>query len=86
MVCKLKKSLYGFKQAPRQWYKMLGSFMTSHKYKRTAANYCVYIRRFPDDKFFLLLLYVDGMLIAGTNVATISKMKEDLLKLFDVKD
>ena len=48
MVCKLKKSLYGFKQTPQQWYKKFNSFMMSQEYKRTFADPCVYFRRFHD--------------------------------------
>ena len=65
MVCKLKKSLYGLKQAPRQWYKKFDSFMVGHEYTRTNANHCVYVRKFPNGKFVILLLYVDDMLIVG---------------------
>ena len=65
MVCKLKKSLYRLKQAPRQWYKKFDSFMMSQEYKRTFADPCAYVRRFPNDKFIILLLYVDDMLIMG---------------------
>ena len=64
-VCKLKKSLYGLKQAPRQWYKKFESFMMSQEYKRAFSYPCVYVRRFPDDKFIILLLYVDDMLNMG---------------------
>ena len=65
MVCKLKKSLYELNQVPRQWYKKFDSFMTSQKYKRTFVDPCVHVRRFLDDKFIILLLYVDDILIVG---------------------
>ena len=68
MVCKLTKSLYGLKQAPRQWYKKFDSFMVDHGYTRANAYYCVYVRKFPNVKFVILLLYVDYMLIVGQDV------------------
>ncbi|GKV17327.1 hypothetical protein SLEP1_g27844 [Rubroshorea leprosula] len=86
MVCKLKKSLYELKQAPRQWYKKLDSFMMSHGYQRTNADPCVYIRLFPDGNFIILLLYVDDMLILGQDVEKICRLKEELSKSFDMKD
>ena len=86
LVCKLKKSLYGLKQAPRQWYKKFDSFMVNHGYKRTAADQCVYVQKFPDGNFVILLLYVDDMLIVGQNGALISKLKKELAKFFDMKD
>ena len=86
LVCKLKKSLYGLKQAPRQWYKKFDSFMVGHGYQRTAADYCVYFKRYPDEKFIILLLYVDDMLIVGQDRAQISKLKEELAESFEMKD
>ena len=71
MVCKSKKCLYGLKQAPQQWYKKFDSFMMSHDYKRTFADPCVYVRKFPDDKCIILLLYVDDMLIVGQDANVI---------------
>ncbi|KAL4582349.1 hypothetical protein LXL04_006896 [Taraxacum kok-saghyz] len=86
LVCKLKKSLYGLKQAPRQWYKKFDSFMTSHEYKRTDADHCVYLKKFPDGKFVIILLYVDDMLIVGQDATMIDNLKKDLSKFFDMKD
>ena len=86
LVCKLKKSLYGLKQAPRQWYKKFDSFMMSHGYKRLVADQCVYVRRFQNDKFVILLLYVDDMLIVGEDRSMINKLKKELSKSFDMKD
>ena len=85
-VCKLKKSLYGLKQVPRQWYKKFDSFMMSQEYKRTFVDPCVYVWRFHDDKFIILLLYVDDMLFVGQDADMIQKLKMELSKTFDMKD
>ncbi|KAL6326013.1 hypothetical protein AAG906_038505 [Vitis piasezkii] len=75
LVCRLKKSLYGLKQAPRQWYKKFDSFMVEHGYDRTISNHCVFVKKFFNGEFIILLLYVDDMLIVG-----------QLRKSFEMKD
>ena len=37
-VCLLKRSLYGLKQSPRQWYKRFDSFMVTHGYMHCDRN------------------------------------------------
>ncbi|CAL9006694.1 unnamed protein product, partial [Prunus brigantina] len=86
LVCRLKKSLYGLKQAPRQWYKKFDSFMIEHRYRRTTSDHCVFVKRFDDGEFIILLLYVDDMLIVGQNSDKISKLKKELSKSFAMKD
>ena len=71
---------------PRQWYKKFDSFIMSQEYKRTFADPCVYVWRFHDDKFIILLLYVDDMLIMGQDADMIHKLKRELSKTFDMKD
>ena len=41
-VYKLKKSFYGIKQAPRQWYLKFDSVMGERGYKRSSSDHCVY--------------------------------------------
>ena len=81
-MCRLKKSLYGLKQAPRQWYKKFDFFMVKHGYDRTATDHCVFVQKFSDGEFIILLLYVDDMLIVGRDTGKIDKLKKELSKSF----
>ncbi|KAG8482658.1 hypothetical protein CXB51_023976 [Gossypium anomalum] len=85
-VCLLKKSLYGLKQSPRQWYKRFDSFMTSHDFKRSSFDSCVYFKKNNDGSFVYLLLYVDDMLIATKDKGEIRKVKAQLSEEFEMKD
>ena len=85
-MCKLKKSLYGLKQAPRQWYKKFDSFMMSHWYNRTSSDHCVFTRKFFDNDFIILLLYVDDKLIIGHDSNKIDRLKKELSKSFAMKN
>jgi ATP-binding cassette subfamily B (MDR/TAP) protein 1 len=64
LVCKLKRSLYGLKQSPRQWYKRFDSFMLAHEFKRSRYDSCVCIK-FVNRSPIYLLLFVDNILIAA---------------------
>ena len=66
-LCRLNKSLYGLKQAPRQWYKKFESVMGEQGYRKTTYDHCVFVQKFSDDDYIILLLYVDDMLIVGRN-------------------
>ena len=68
LVCRLKKSLYGLKQAPRQWYLKFDKFMSEQGYTRCHSDHCVYLKKQNDGSYIILLLYVDDMLVAGSNM------------------
>ena len=75
MVCKLKKSLYGLKQSPRQWYKRFDSFIRGKKYTYSHYDSCVYYNKLPRGEYIYLLLYVDDMLIASKSRSVIEIKK-----------
>jgi hypothetical protein len=86
LVCQLKKSLYGLKQASRQWYKKFDSFMVEHGYDRTTSDHCVFVKKFSNGEFIILLLYVNDILIVGRDTSKIDRLKEELSKFFAMKD
>ena len=86
LVCRLKKSLYGLKQAPRQWYLKFDKFMSEQGYTRCHSNHCVYLKRKNDGSYIILLLYVDDMLVAGSNMQEINVLKRKLANSFAMKD
>ncbi|RVW83913.1 Retrovirus-related Pol polyprotein from transposon TNT 1-94 [Vitis vinifera] len=79
LVCKLRKSLYGLKQAPRQWYKKFDNFMHRIGFKRCESDHCCYVKSF-DNSYIILLLYVDDMLIVGSDIEKINNLKKQLSK------
>ena len=82
----MKKSLYGLKQAPRQWYLEFDSFMFKQGYTRCHFDHCVYLKMKNDDNYIILLLYVDDMLIVGSNMKEINVLKIKLENSFAMKD
>ncbi|KAJ4715305.1 Retrovirus-related Pol polyprotein from transposon TNT 1-94 [Melia azedarach] len=75
-VCKLKKSLYGLKQSPRQWYKRFDSYMIEIGYTRSLYYCCVYYSKATNGSLIYLVLYVDDMLIAAENKSDVKKLKD----------
>ena len=64
-VCHLKKSLYGLKQSPRQWYKRFDTYMIQLEYNRSPYDCCVYHNKATNGSFIYLVLCVNDMLIAA---------------------
>jgi len=85
-VCLLKKSLYSLKQSLWQRYKKFNSFMVSINFSRSNYDSCIYFKELSSREFIYLLLYVDDMLIATSNMEEIVRLKEQLGSAFEMKD
>ena len=44
MVCKLQKSIYGLKQASRQWYIKIDEVVTAKVFKENIVDPCIYMK------------------------------------------
>lgn len=86
LVCKLQKAIYGLKQASRQWYAKINSFLVdSLKFTNSAYEPCLYIKH-DGNSIILIVLYVDDLLIAGNDRSMMNKVKDEFKKRFKMKD
>ena len=84
-VCKLQKSLYGLKQANRQWFEKLTTFLISLGFKQSNVDTSLFT--FQKAHVFLsLLVYVDDILLAGNDKAMIRSIKDNLNEKFSIKE
>ena len=84
-VCKLVKSLYGLKQAPKQWHEKFDHAMLSNGFKINECDKYVYVKN-TGKGYVIVCLYMDDMLIIGSNNDMIKSTKKMLNKKFDMKD
>nr|KYP60346.1 Retrovirus-related Pol polyprotein from transposon TNT 1-94 [Cajanus cajan] len=85
LVCKLRKSLYGLKKVLRQWYKKFNEFMSHSGFHRCEEDHCYYVKNYVDS-YIMLALYVDDMLITGSSMEKINRLKQQLPEGFEMKD
>ncbi|XP_020549863.1 uncharacterized protein LOC110012095 [Sesamum indicum] len=84
-VCKLNKSLYGLKQASREWNEEFSHKMTEYGFRQSAHDYCLFTEG-EGSHFIAMLVYVDDILVTATNDKLITEVKEYLNDLFSIKD
>ena len=78
-VCKLKRSIYGLKQSPRQWNKVIDGYLKEQGFRPSICEPCVYIRRHTGTRLpEIITLSVDDLLLIGESTNLISGMKKML--------
>ena len=85
MGCRQKKSIYGLKQASREWYLKFDGTIRKFGFKENMKDNCVYTK-FKNGKFIFLILYVDDILLASSVVNLLLETKKFLSSNFDMKD
>ena len=84
-VCRLVKSLYGLKQASKQWHEKFDKVMLSNGFTINECDKCVYVKD-TNNGYVIVCLYVDDMLILGSNNYIITTTKKMLSSKFNMMD
>jgi hypothetical protein len=84
-VCKLHKTLYGLKQASRQWNDKLTTTLISLGYSQSQADHSLFVKA-SDSTFTTLLVYVDDIVLTGNSMSEINFVKKILDNGFKIKD
>lgn len=84
-VCKLNKSLYGFKQSVRCWFERYDNILKEHSFKNSEVDHCLYFLNNGHVNIYVLL-YVDDLVIVTHNMNTMINFKSYLMKQFDMVD
>ena len=84
-VCRLKKSLYGLKQASRQWYAKLVEVLYARGYKHSPNDYSLFSKQTATSSVFLGV-YVDDIIMTGDDELEMQGLKAYLDEVFKIKD
>lgn len=85
LVCELNKSIYGLKQASRQWNAKLTSYILSQGFVQSKADYSLFCKQ-TGCSFTVLLVYVDDIIIGGNDLMYIDQFKNEINDQFKLRD
>ncbi|XP_024171374.1 uncharacterized mitochondrial protein AtMg00810-like [Rosa chinensis] len=84
-ICKLNKAIYGLKQAPRAWFQRMTSFLLSVWFLQSLADSSLFIFHHGQHTIHFLL-YVDDIVVTGSNDQLLQSFIDALGRGFDIKD
>ncbi|KAG7571799.1 Zinc finger CCHC-type superfamily [Arabidopsis suecica] len=84
-VYKLNKALYGLKQAPRAWNNKLNKILLELKFTKYAKEPSLY-RKTENDESLVVAVYVDDLLVTGSNLHLILEFKKGMAAQFEMSD
>ncbi|KAJ9554040.1 hypothetical protein OSB04_018085 [Centaurea solstitialis] len=84
-VYKLKKALYGLRQAPRAWNLKLDNILKNMGFQRCLQEKAVYRKAF-DKEFIIVAVYVDDLFVTGTYLELINQFKRRMASQFEMSD
>ncbi|RVW16796.1 Retrovirus-related Pol polyprotein from transposon RE2 [Vitis vinifera] len=86
MAAMLRRSLYGLKQSPRAWFGRFSYVVQEFGMLRSTADHSVFYHHNSLGQCIYLVVYVDDIVITGSDQDGIQKLKQHLFTHFQTKD
>ena len=84
-ICKLRRTLYGLKQSPREFNMLMDDYLRKEGFVPTISDTCIYIKHLANGDIQIVAVYVDDLFIAGKIDSTLTAFLAKLQKDFDMK-
>jgi hypothetical protein len=86
-VCRLKKAIYGLKQASRAWNLQFHGVLISLGFKRMHADAGIYVcHQHGGVGLLVVVLYVDDITIMGSSLEDVRQLKSSLSSRYEMTD
>ncbi|GAQ92751.1 hypothetical protein KFL_011220010 [Klebsormidium nitens] len=85
VVCHLKRTLYGLRQAPRAWHMRLKEELGNFEFVASMADAALFTGIVAGERVYIVV-WVDDILVAARGAERIAKVKAHLGEKFDVRD
>ena len=86
-VCRLKKAIYGLKQASRAWNLQFHGVLSTLGFKRTHADAGIYVcHQHGGVGLLVVVLYVDDITIMGSSLEDVRQLKANLSSRYEMTD
>lgn len=84
-ICRLKRSLYGFKHISRQWNIEFTKHLHLFGFIQSQVDNCLFTHS-SDKGSLILIVYVNDLLFFGTSKDLMHDLKQSLHTSFTIKD
>lgn len=85
-VCKLDKSLYRLKQAPRAWFNRIDSYFVDQGFERSKAENTLFIKKGKNVKVLYVNIYVDDLVFTGDDEAMMEEFWCSMKRELEITD
>jgi hypothetical protein len=88
LVCRLRRSLYGLKQAGRNWNKKIDAWLKEHGFDQSTVDPCLYVLRTNSKSgdYLALAVYVDDLISLTSSRVLRKRVIEEMAESFKLVD